>query len=137
MAPGLLQGRGADINSLSRRHVFSSPIPRSLSSYLLHRNIRDLDPLSLEGADGMWYILQNGRRVLDGSGGAGVSSIGHKDLRVLKANTAHFNTGVHYAPGDFMSDPVLKLSRLLVNSTDGDLRRAVFYNSGMLTLIFV
>jgi hypothetical protein len=44
---------------------------------------------------------------------------------------------VHYAPGDFISDPVLKLSRLLVNSTDGDLRRAVFYNSGMLTLIFV
>jgi len=130
MAPGLLNSTGVDISALSTRNILKSP--RSPSSYLLNRNVRT-DPLRISRREGQWAYLADGRKLLEGSGGAGVLCIGAKDERVRVAYNAQFDTGVMYEPSmDFYTDPAARLAQFLVESTDNKLTRAVFFNSGML-----
>jgi len=53
-------------------------------SRLLHRSLREMPPKAV-GGDGMWLIAEDGRRILDGSGGAAVSCLGHQHPRVIEA----------------------------------------------------
>ena len=50
----------------------------SKKSRILHRSLRETPPVAA-GGHGVWLIAEDGRRILDGSGGAAVSSwaIGH------------------------------------------------------------
>lgn len=52
-------------------------------------------PYAIKGK-GVHIITQEGRLVLDGSSGAGVSSIGHGNKRVIDAITKQNKTGVTY-----------------------------------------
>ena len=53
-------------------------------SRVLHRSLRETPPKAV-GGDGMWLIAEDGRRILDGSGGAAVSCLGHQHPRVIEA----------------------------------------------------
>jgi adenosylmethionine-8-amino-7-oxononanoate aminotransferase len=66
----------------------STPAPRSR---LLHRNLRE-DPPFAVGGHGVWLVDAQGREVLDGSGGAAVSCLGHQHPRVLDALMAQAKT---------------------------------------------
>src|SRR6266545_2661532 len=53
-------------------------------SRVLHRSLREQPPKAV-GGDGVWLIADDGRRILDGSGGAAVSCLGHQHPRVIEA----------------------------------------------------
>ena len=53
-------------------------------SRVLHRSLRETPPTAVSG-DGVWLIAEDGRRILDGSGGAAVSCLGHQHPRVIEA----------------------------------------------------
>ena len=53
-------------------------------SRVLHRSLRETPPKAI-GGDGVWLIAEDGRAVLDASGGAAVSCLGHQHPRVIEA----------------------------------------------------
>ena len=53
-------------------------------SHVLHRNLRETPPMAV-GGDGVWLIAEDGRRILEGSGGAAVSCLGHQHPRLIAA----------------------------------------------------
>jgi len=55
-------------------------------SRVLHRSL-DITPPKAVGGEGVWLIAEDGRRILDGSGGAAVSCLGHQHPRVIEAIT--------------------------------------------------
>src|SRR5258705_9431131 len=53
-------------------------------SRVLHRSLRETPPVAA-GGHCVWLVDADGREVLDGSGGAAVSCLGHQHPRVLDA----------------------------------------------------
>ena len=53
-------------------------------SRVLHRSLRETPPKAI-GGEGVWLIGEDGQRILDASGGAAVSCLGHQHPRVLEA----------------------------------------------------
>ena len=53
-------------------------------SRVLHRSLRETPPIAV-GGEGIWLFREDGRKVLDASGGAAVSCLGHQHPRVLAA----------------------------------------------------
>ena len=54
-------------------------------SRVLHRNLRGAPPPIATGGHGVWLRAADGREVLDASGGAAVSCLGHGHPRVVAA----------------------------------------------------
>src|SRR5262249_5724783 len=77
---GAIRRGGSPIMSVSSAAV-SVPKPRSR---VLHRSLREVPPIAASG-HGVWLVDAQGREVLDGSGGAAVSCLGHQHPRVLEA----------------------------------------------------
>ncbi|EAT90232.2 hypothetical protein HBI56_046540 [Parastagonospora nodorum] len=101
---------------------------------ILHRNARTT-PLTLRSASGNWLEVSDGNKswaVFDGSGGASVTCIGHKDYRVMKAEWDHFDsTGLTYAPsGSFRTEISEEFAALLIRTTNNMMAKVVFYGSG-------
>lgn len=85
--------------------------------------------------DGKWVYTSDDRKILDASGGAGVSCIGSNDQRVQDAINEQNKTGVTYAaPLDFVTMPAMALEGYLVDSTHGDLLHMEGYGSGTLRI---
>lgn len=53
-------------------------------SRILHRSLHETPPAAT-GGHGAWLVGPDGREVLDGSGGAAVSCLGHGHPRILEA----------------------------------------------------
>ncbi|MGH6713353.1 MAG: aspartate aminotransferase family protein, partial [Bradyrhizobium sp.] len=49
----------------------------SQKSRVLHRSLRETPPRAV-GGEGVWLIAEDGKRILDASGGAAVSCLGHR-----------------------------------------------------------
>ena len=60
-------------------------------SHLIHRSLRSDPPLALSG-QGIHLRDQDGRAIIDGSGGAAVACLGHGHPRVLEAMRADIPT---------------------------------------------
>src|SRR5258705_9480183 len=80
---------------------------------VLHRSLRGQPPRAV-GGDGVWLIAEDGRRILDGSGGAAVSCLGHQHPRVIEAiarqasKLAYAHTGFFSSePAEALADPLL------------------------------
>ncbi|KAF2715607.1 aminotransferase [Pleomassaria siparia CBS 279.74] len=102
----------------------------SRGSAVLHRNINSNPPTAI-GANGNWISSSAGYSVFDGSGGAGVCSIGREcPKRVKNAINKALDT-ISYVPSlDYLNDPVEELSKYLVDSTGGKMTKVVIYTSG-------
>ncbi|KAH9870173.1 hypothetical protein J1614_007096 [Plenodomus biglobosus] len=102
-------------------------------NYLLHSKVWRR-PSHLIAGRGNWWTAADDRgtwRVFDGSGGAAVSCIGHRDQRVVDAMKEQMSTGVTYAPAaDFYTDPANDLAQWIIKSTDYLMGGVVFYGSG-------
>ena len=70
-------------------------------SRVLHRSLRETPPKAV-GGEGVWLIGEDGRRILDASGGAAVSCLGHQHPRVLEA-MAQQASKLAYAHTSFFS----------------------------------
>src|SRR4051812_25469213 len=96
---------------------------------LLHRSLRDTPPRAV-GGDGVWLIAEDGRRILDGSGGAAVSCLGHQHPRVIEAITRQAAKLAFAHTGFFSSEPAEELAERLVGDEPGGLAYAYLVNGG-------
>jgi adenosylmethionine-8-amino-7-oxononanoate aminotransferase len=89
-------------------------------SRLLHRNLRE-DPPAAVGGHGVWLVDAHGREVLDGSGGAAVSCLGHRHPRVLAALAAQADKLAYVHTSFFTTDVAEALADDLVGHEPGGL----------------
>jgi adenosylmethionine-8-amino-7-oxononanoate aminotransferase len=98
-------------------------------SRVLHRSLRETPPKAV-GGDGVWLIADDGRRILDGSGGAAVSCLGHQHPRVIEAISRQASKLAYAHTGFFSSEPAEALADLLVGDEPGGLAYAYLVSGG-------
>jgi adenosylmethionine-8-amino-7-oxononanoate aminotransferase len=98
-------------------------------SRVLHRSLREQPPKAVAG-DGVWLIAEDGRRILDGSGGAAVSCLGHQHPRVIEAISRQASHLAYAHTGFFSSEPAEMLADRLVGDEPGGLAYAYFVSGG-------
>lgn len=87
--------------------------------------------MRIKRASAQTLHLENGWNVLDASGGAAVTGIGHLNARVEQAMIKTLQSGLSYVSSMmFDTDITETFARFLVNTTDGKMSKAVFYSSG-------
>ncbi len=98
-------------------------------SPVFYRKLNRRFPLVTKG-EGCWLIDEEGKRYLDGSGGAFVANIGH-GVREIAAAMAEQASKIAYLNGTaFTSQPVEELAAELAALAPGDLKKAYFLSSG-------
>src|SRR5580692_13173315 len=96
-------------------------------SRVLHRSLRETPPIATSG-EGGWLIAKDGRRVLDASGGAAVSCLGHQHPRVLDAMAKQASQLAYAHTSFFSSEPAEALADLAFGHEPGVLDYAYFVN---------
>src|SRR5258708_24815221 len=99
------------------------------NSRVLHRSLRETPPKAI-GGDGVWLIAEDGRRILDASGGAAVSCLGHQHPRVLEAISRQASKLAYAHTSFFSSEPAEALADRLVGDEPGGLGYAYFVSGG-------
>ena len=87
----------------------------------------------MDSASGLYINLANGQRILDATGGAAVSAIGHGNAHVKKAIAAQLDEVEYFHPGFFNTACAEQLAHFLVDSTSGKMARACILGSGSLS----
>jgi len=98
-------------------------------SRVLHRSSRATPPLAV-GGHGAWLVERGGREVLDASGGAAVSCLGHQHPRVVEAIKRQADALCYAHTGFFSSEPAEALAEELVGQEPGGLALAYFVSGG-------
>jgi acetylornithine/succinyldiaminopimelate/putrescine aminotransferase len=69
--------------------------------------------------------------VYDASCGAGVANLGRTNEEVMKAMVGVMEAGLSYVPSSVFDTLITeRLAQTLVESTGGQMRKAIFYGSG-------
>lgn len=98
-------------------------------SALLHRNTRFI-PKKAIGGKGSYLFLEDGQRVLDSTGGAAVSCLGHGNDKINEAIISQINQ-LSYCHTAFFGTQVSEdLAKFLVDSTGGKLTKLYVVSSG-------
>src|ERR1700739_4856092 len=98
-------------------------------SRVLHRSLRETPPKAV-GGEGIWLFAEDGRRVLDASGGAAVSCLGHQHPRIVRAMARQASTMAYAHTAFFSSEPAEALADHLVGHEPGGLAYAYFVSGG-------
>ncbi len=98
-------------------------------SRILHRQPGHAYPVAARG-DGPYIIDTQGRRYLDASGGAAVSSLGHSHAAVIAAIKAQLDKIPYAHTNFFTSEPSERLADFLTRRAPGDLERIYFVSGG-------
>jgi adenosylmethionine-8-amino-7-oxononanoate aminotransferase len=98
-------------------------------SRVLHRSLRETPPKAV-GGEGVWLFAEDGRKVLDASGGAAVSCLGHQHPRVLAAMAKQSEKLVYAHTAFFSSEPAEELAEQLVGHEPGGLAYVYFVSGG-------
>ncbi|AWM06417.1 aspartate aminotransferase family protein [Bradyrhizobium symbiodeficiens] len=99
------------------------------TSRVLHRSLRETPPKAI-GGEGVYLFAEDGRRVLDASGGAAVSCLGHQHPRVITAMAKQASTLAYAHTAFFSSEPAEALAETLVGHEPGGLAYAYFVSGG-------
>lgn len=99
------------------------------TSRVLHRSLRETPPRAI-GGEGVYLFAEDGRRVLDASGGAAVSCLGHQHPRVIAALARQASTLAYAHTAFFSSEPAEALAERLVGHEPGGLAYAYFVSGG-------
>lgn len=99
------------------------------TSHVFPRSMRWAPP-EVAGADGCYLIDTQGKRYLDGSGGAAVSCLGHGDGDVIAAIKAQLDEVAFAHTGFLSSGPAEALADLLSQHSPGDLDHVYFVSGG-------
>src|SRR5882762_9930190 len=103
--------------------------PSVRRSRVLHRSLRETPPVAV-GGHGVWLVDAEGREVLDGSGGAAVSCLGHQHPRVLEAMARQAGKLTYAHSSFFTSEPAEALAEELVGHEPGGLAYAYIVSGG-------
>lgn len=98
-------------------------------SHVFHRHTR-VSPPTVAAGDGPYLIDSEGRRYLDGSGGAAVSCLGHSHPAVTQAIRTQLDRIAYAHTGFFTSEPAEALADALIDQAPGDLDRVYFVSGG-------
>jgi len=98
-------------------------------SRVLHRSLRETPPKAI-GGEGVWLIGEDGRRILDASGGAAVSCLGHQHPRVIEAISRQASKLAYAHTSFFSSEPAEALADKLVGHEPGGLGYAYLVSGG-------
>jgi len=98
-------------------------------SRLLHRSLRETPPIAA-GGHGVWLTTADGQEVLDASGGAAVSCLGHQYPRVVAAVQRQAGTLAYAHTAFFSSDAAEALAEALVGQEPGGLAYAYPVSGG-------
>ncbi|WP_417523627.1 aspartate aminotransferase family protein [Marinovum sp.] len=82
------------------------------------------------GGEGCYLIDADGKRYLDGSGGAAVSCLGHNDEEVVAAVKAQIDTLAFAHTGFFTSQPAEELADLLIANAPEGIDRVYLVSGG-------
>ena len=82
------------------------------------------------GGEGCYIIDTDGKRYLDGSGGAAVSCLGHGDPEVTAAVKAQLDKIAFAHTGFFTSEPAENLADLLIANAPEGIERVYFVSGG-------
>ncbi|KAK0658260.1 putative aminotransferase [Lasiodiplodia hormozganensis] len=99
------------------------------SSGILHRNLKQL-PLKVVGASGNYLTLSNGQQILDATGGAAVSCLGHGDKRVQDAVMRQMNEAAYCHSLFFSTAAAEALGEELVLGSNREMAKAFIVSSG-------
>ena len=99
------------------------------TSRVLHRSLRETPPKAI-GGEGVYLFAEDGRRVIDASGGAAVSCLGHQHPRVIAAMVKQASTLAYAHTSFFSSEPAEALAETLVGHEPGGLAYAYFVSGG-------
>lgn len=99
------------------------------TSRVLHRSLRETPPKAI-GGEGIYLFAESGRRVIDASGGAAVSCLGHQHPRVIAALAKQASTLAYAHTAFFSSEPAEALAETLVGHEPGGLAYAYFVSGG-------
>jgi adenosylmethionine-8-amino-7-oxononanoate aminotransferase len=95
----------------------------------MHRNLRQPPPV-VGGASGLYVHDRHGKRYLDASGGAAVSSLGHAHPEVLAAMHAQIDRNAYAHTAFFTSEAAEELATRLAADAPGDLDQVYLVSGG-------
>ena len=98
-------------------------------SRVMHRSLRQTPPKAI-GGEGVWLTAEDGRKILDASGGAAVSCLGHQHPRVLEAIASQASELAYAHTAFFTSEPAEALAEKLVGHEPGGLAYVYFVSGG-------
>ena len=101
----------------------------SSASRILHRNLGATPPTAV-GGHGVWLTGADGREILDGSGGAAVSCLGHQHPRVIEALGRQAGKLTYAHTAFFTSEAAEELADVLVGHEPGGLAYAYLVSGG-------
>lgn len=109
----------------------ASTTPDECASAVLHRDIH-APPKKAVGAEGNYVFLDDGQKILDATGGAAVSCLGHANPAVKAAISDQMDQ-LSYCHSAFFSTPSFEeLASFLIDSTGGKMSKAYVVSSGTL-----
>ena len=94
-------------------------------AHVFPRHTRIAPPVAV-GGEGCYLIDRDGKRYLDGSGGAAVSCLGHGDPEVIAAIKAQLDRLAFAHTGFFTSEPAEALADLLIAHAPAGHRPGLF-----------
>ena len=98
-------------------------------NHVFPRHTKSALPTAVAG-DGCYLIDSDGKRYLDGSGGAAVSCLGHSDPEVKAAIHAQIDAMPFAHTGFFTSEPAEALADLLIKNAPAGIDRVYFVSGG-------
>ncbi|WP_457647607.1 aspartate aminotransferase family protein [Profundibacter sp.] len=98
-------------------------------THIFPRHCQASSPVVMRG-DGVYLFDHNGKRYLDGSGGAAVSCLGHSDADVVAAIKAQLDKVAYAHTSFFTSDPAEELADRLIASAPEGIGRVYFVSGG-------
>jgi len=99
-------------------------------SRVIHRTLTGASPPIAIAGHGVWLTAAYGREILDASGGAAVSCLGHQHKRVVEAIQRQVGTLAYAHTSFFSSTPAEDLAEMLVGHEPGGLAYAYFVSGG-------
>ncbi|KAK5939431.1 hypothetical protein PMZ80_008735 [Knufia obscura] len=100
-----------------------------MESAILHRSLGKAYPTAVSG-QGVYLITDNGQKILDGSSGAAVSSLGHGNTEVIEAVVTQARNLSFAHTSFFTSDPAEELARVIIDRSNGAFSKVTFLSSG-------
>ncbi|HUB43843.1 MAG TPA: aspartate aminotransferase family protein [Acetobacteraceae bacterium] len=98
------------------------------NSRVLHRS-GGQPPVATRG-EGIYLHTEDGRAIIDGSGGAAVACLGHGNRRIAEAIERQAATMAYAHTGTFSSQPAEDLAHIVLDGEPGGLSHAYFCSSG-------
>ncbi|KAH7913854.1 hypothetical protein BJ138DRAFT_1177757 [Hygrophoropsis aurantiaca] len=106
----------------------TSQVPPLRPTSILHRTPW-IPPVAV-AAEGVYVDLEDGRRVIDGIGGAAVTCIGTSHPKVIKAIKEQLDTLTYIYNMQLSSKPAEELAKLLVETSGGAFEMVSFASGG-------